>query len=420
MDADFPSSILIGLNHDTASLELREKLSFDPSSVSQKNRNLRDALTLEETVIVSTCNRTEIYCVNGDAAEILQWLARDRDVSEVDLKRHTYTRKGVDVLAHASKVASGMESMVVGETQIFGQMKEAFRKADSVGCVGPELRDIFSAAFSIAKNVRTNTDIGKHSISLASVAMKLIDRIDPTYSNQSILFVGAGEMIQLFATYFLEKNFSSISFVNRTVANAKALADEYGGDYYGLDSISEIIDRFDVIVSCTASPVPVIGHGLIDRTVLRRKHRPLVIFDLAVPRDIESSVSKIDDVFLYSIDDLGELTSLGEQLREAALFDAGALVADGVFEYVNKRISRKHVGVIKSLRDFGGKVVDEELEKALLALQKQSPPEETLRILANSIKNKLLDRPCRAVNSADNQAQQNLAYSLSKLFNLDS
>jgi glutamyl-tRNA reductase len=410
---------LIGLNHDTAPLAIRERLAFDKGILSTSCNDLRDQPGVDEALILSTCNRTEIYCYSDDPTVISHWLSETKDVPLETLMSHVYIQSSEDVLAHAARVASGIESLVVGETQIFGQMKVAYQQSKESSCLGKVLRKLFDTAFSIAKDVRSSTSIGAYSISMASASLRTIDRIFPNLFDQRVLFIGAGEMINLFSQHFSAKKFKSLMFCNRTTKHALELASKYGGDATELGNIGDHLEHFDIIVSCTASPVPILGKGLIEDSLRKRRHKPIMIFDLAVPRDIEASVAFLDDVFLFTVDDLGDLIRQGMEGRQAALDEANAIIARRVSQFSELNVSDGSVETVKAFRQYGAGLAQEELRKALDALKRSDDPEEVLRSFTNALAKKFLDRPSRALNSARGDDREKLSDALSKLFNLD-
>ena len=419
MTSSAKNLFLIGFNHDTAPLEIRERVAFAPDLLGAAYRELKNDVGTSEALILSTCNRTEIYARGDDHRSVLEWISAKKGISKEELIPHIYIKSDLDVLGHAVSVACGMNSMVLGETQIFGQMKVAYQQSDDSSCLGRVLRKIFDTTFSIAKDVRSNTSIGAHSISMASASLRAIDRIFPTLFDQRVLFIGAGEMINLFCQHFSAKKFKSLTFCNRTAERAVGLASKYSGEAIELSNLRDHLERFDIIVSCTASSVPILGKGAIEDSLRLRRHKPIMIFDLAVPRDVEASVALLDDIFMFTVDDLGDLVRQGMGVRQAALNEANEIIARRVAQFSAWDISDDTVDVVKAFRQFGEELSRQELRKALDALKRSDDPEEVLRSFTNSLTKKFLDRPSRALNGTRGDDRKKLSDTLSKLFNLD-
>lgn len=394
-------------------------MAFDVDTLADSYDELKNKLEVQESLILSTCNRTEIYFVCSDHTIVSRWLAQTKDLSSDIFSSHFYVRSARDVLVHAASVASGVNSMVVGETQILGQMKVAYQYANASNCVGRTLRRIFDSAFSIAKEVRSNTDIGKHSVSMASSSIRVVERIFHDLREQSVLFIGAGEMISLFAQHFVTKPFKSLTFCNRTSRRAEILADRYSAKLLELGDVGNNLDRYDIVVSCTASPIPILGKGIFEESLRRRRHKPVVVLDLAVPRDVEASVSALDDVFVFTVDDLGEMVRQGVSIRESALDNAKKIISRRVGDFNDWQDSDESVRIVKAFRNFGAELVRMEREKAITALGRGENPEKVLRRLSNFLGQKFLDRPSRVLNNVKGEKRVELSNSLVKLFELD-
>lgn len=409
-----------GLNHETASLSIREKVALSSlSDVSKAVGDIKASLKLDQVLILSTCNRTEVYACYESREKAVGWFSKYFGLSSDEIKPHLYFYDGIEVLNHAARVASGLESMVLGETQIFGQFKDAYRRSKDLSAIGPALEKLFQSVFAIAKDVRTKTEVGAHSVSLASVSLKACARIFHDFSERHVLFIGAGEMVQLCAQHFSSAQFKSLNFSNRTRAAAEGLASRFGGKSIAFESLPHSLQDFDIVVSCTASPVPIIGKGSLEDAVRRRKHEPMALFDLAVPRDIEEAISKIEDVFLFSIDDLGELVRLGMSVRKNSVENAVSIIEMGIEEYKNWSSTRAMVPVVKAFRNHGEDIKNNELQRALSALRNGVPAETVLSQFANSLNNRFLDGPCRALNKAPDSDKKQLANALLRLFYLD-
>jgi len=409
----------LGLNHRTAPLAVRERVSFDPRDLTRLMAELSSAAGLDELTMLSTCNRTEIYFCGQGHHEVAEWLLSFSELDKSVLTPHLYFCQGIEVIRHSARVASGLDSMVLGETQIVGQIKDAYRRARDLGVVGSYLSKVFDISFSICKEVRSKTEIGAHSISLASAALKIVQSIYPATADKQILFFGAGDMIRLCANHFLQTKFSRACFANRTISRATDLAERYGGSAVGLEVALDQLCEFDVLVSCTASPVPLVGKGAFERALKIRKHKPLVVFDLAVPRDIEPSVGSLDDVFLFSIDDLSDITNQNLQNREAAISAAEKIIEDGVSAFSNWLSVREAVPVLKNFREFGDELVNTEMVKSLAVKELSDDPERVIKAMSHSIKNKFLDRPSRVLNRSTGDERRRLMEALVKLFELE-
>jgi glutamyl-tRNA reductase len=416
---NFPSIFVMGLNYETAPLAIREKVAFSSIEAIAAAREFKSATQIEDLLILSTCNRTELYFYSESEKDVARWLTDYFGLLEEDILPHLYIHKGADAVHHAARVASGLDSMVLGETQILGQLKDAYRRSREATFLGPVLDKVFQIVFRIAKKVRAETQVGAHSVSLASAALRAGARIFDDLSEQRVLFIGAGEMIRLCAEHFSVPKFKSMTFTNRTKVNADTLARQFGGVAMELEFLSESICEFDIIVSCTASPIPILGKGSVEVALKKRKHKPVVIFDLAVPRDIEEGVSKLEDVFLFSIDDLGELVKTGVSVRKNAIDKAIEIIDKGVEDYRNWASTRSAMPVIKAFRSHGEEIMQDQLRQALSLLRSGADPELVINQLATSLSNRFLDRPCRLLNKTEHVEKEQLAQALSRLFFLD-
>ena len=312
----------LGINHTTAPLDLRGRFAFAAEQIPPTLRGLRLALPRQpEAAIVSTCNRTEVYCAgeHTDLEHTLDWLAHSGGVSPAMLRSHTYALENGMAARHAFRVASGLDSMVLGEPQILGQLKDAVRAAEEAGALGSTLSQLFQRSFAVAKQVRSSTEIGAHSISMAAAAVRLAGQLFETLSDVRVLFVGAGEMVELCATHFAARQPRSIMIANRTLERGEKLASHFGAQVMRLSDLPDRLHEFDAVVSCTASALPIIGLGAVERALKRRKHRPMFMVDLAVPRDIEPEVKALQDIYLYTVDDLASVVQTGQANRRAAV-----------------------------------------------------------------------------------------------------
>ena len=407
-----------GINHHTAPLSLREQVVFSAENMVRALRDLVERNPVKEAAIVSTCNRTEIYCNTAEPRQAMQWLANFHQLKVDNLEPHLYQLPQELAVKHAFRVASGLDSMVLGEPQILGQFKSAVRAAESAGTLGLLLNKLFQRTFSVAKVVRSETDIGASTVSMASAAVKLAERIYPTIADQSVLFIGAGEMIELCATHFSAQHPKHTTFANRTLERAQALAERFRGRTITFTELPSQLAAHDIIVTCTASTLPIIGKGLIESALRTRKRRPILIIDLAVPRDVESEVETLDDVFLYSVDDLGRLAREGLDMRQAAVAQAEAIIETQVGDFMQWLDNRQLVPTIRALRDDAEQVRRHELERALQRLAHGDDAAVVIDQLSHALTNKFLHAPTHALNHASEEDREQLVTVLRRLHQL--
>ncbi|MDQ5903309.1 MAG: glutamyl-tRNA reductase [Pseudomonadota bacterium] len=408
----------LGINHHTAPLSVREQVAFNADKLQHALTDLTRANVVREAAILSTCNRTEIYCAADNPETAVQWLAQYHAIDHGVIQPYLYTLPQREAIRHAFRVASGLDSMVIGEPQILGQMKEAVRTAEAAGTLGVHLHKMFQRAFAVAKEVRSTTAIGANIVSMAAAGVHLAERIFERISDQRILFVGAGEMIELCTTYFAAKEPKELVIANRTIERGRALAERFGGSVMRLEEIGDRLGHFDIVVSCTASTLPIIGLGMVERAVKMRRHRPMFMVDLAVPRDIESEVGELDDVFLYTVDDLAQVVESGLESRQAAVVEAEAIITTQVDTFIGWLETRDAVPLIRSLRDTAERVRRHEMEHALKLLAKGENPEKVLDQLSHRLTNKFLHAPTQALNAAEADERESLRNAASRLFHL--
>ncbi|MBI5918359.1 MAG: glutamyl-tRNA reductase [Nitrosomonadales bacterium] len=389
-----------GINHQTAPLSVREQLSFNVDAVESALRDMVDHGAAKEATILSTCNRTEIYCNTPEPARAIDWMAGFHKMPQREIEPYLYTLPRDLAVKHAFRVASGLDSMVLGEPQILGQMKQAVRYAEQAGTLGFVLHKLFHRTFSVAKDVRTQTEIGANLISMAAAAVKLAERIFPSIEGQRVLFIGAGEMIELNAVHFAARNPAHITVANRTLERAQVLARRINGHAITLNELPEQLAQPDLVVTCTASPLPILGKGLVERALKARRHRPLFIVDLAVPRDVEAEVAELNDVFLYTVDDLAEVVKDGQDARQGAVKEAEVIINSGVADFINWMESREVVPSIRALRDHAERHRRHELDKALRLLAKGEDPARVVELMGSALTNKFLHAPTHALNHA--------------------
>lgn len=409
----------VGLNHQTAPLSIREKLAFAAAALPKAVRNLARSNAATEAVILSTCNRTELYCV-GDSEEIIRWLADYHSLPIEEISPYLYTLGMQETVRHAFRVACGLDSMVLGEPQILGQIKDAVRVAQEQESMGKKLNALFQKTFSVAKEVRTDTAVGENSVSMASASVKLAEQIFPDIGDLNVLFIGAGEMIELVATYFAAKNPRLMTVANRTLARAQELCDKLGvnAEPCLLSDLPAILHEYDVVVSSTASQLPIVGKGMVERALKQRQSMPLFMLDLAVPRDIEAEVGDLNDAYLYTVDDMVNIVQSGKEARQKAAAAAETLVSEKVAEFVRQQQGRQSVPLIRALRDEGEKARKQVLENAMKQLAKGATAEEVLERLSVQLTNKLLHSPTQTLNKAGEE-DKDLVHAVAQIYHLD-
>ncbi|MBL8413778.1 MAG: glutamyl-tRNA reductase [Propionivibrio sp.] len=407
----------LGINHRMAPLAVREQVGFHAEELRRALTDLASGGRVHEAAILSTCNRTELYCQAEAPQGALQWLEHYRSVPHHALEPYLYTHPDREAVRHVFRVASGLDSMVLGEPQILGQMKEAVRIAREAGTLGATLNKLFQNSFAVAKDVRSTTAIGTNIVSMAAAAVRLAERIFEHIAGQRVLFIGAGEMIELCATHFAAQKPKQIVIANRTIDRGRGLADRFGATAIRLEEVGERLAEFDIVVSCTASQLPIIGLGLVERAIRARRHRPIFMVDLAVPRDVEVEVGELDDVFLYTVDDLAQVVESGLESRQSAVLDAEAIVAARVDRFLLWLQTRETVPVIRSLRDTAERTRRHEMEHALKLLAKGEDPASVLDQLSHRLTNKFLHSPTQALNQAEGDRSELQALA-TRLFHL--
>ena len=410
----------LGINHHSAPLAIREQVAFHADKLHQALADLTRSQPVKEVAILSTCNRTEIYCSAETPEVVIDWLAAYHQIGRGEIAPYIYLHDQPAAIRHAFRVASGLDSMVIGEPQILGQMKDAVRVAEESGTLGTQLHKLFQRSFSVAKEVRSTTAIGANIVSMAAAGVHLAERIFESVGEQRILFIGAGEMIELCAAHFCAKQPKQVTIANRTLERGRSLAERYKGTAIRLEEIGEHLAQHDIVVSCTASPLPIIGLGMVERAVKQRRHRPMFMVDLAVPRDIEEEVGELDDIFLYTVDDLAQVVESGQESRQAAVVDAEMIIASRVQDFIGWLQARDTVPVIRSLRDSAERMRRHEIEHAMKLLGKGEAAEKVLEHLSQRLTNKFLHAPTQALNLAEGNERAELQAAAARLFHLHS
>ncbi|HEY4542038.1 MAG TPA: glutamyl-tRNA reductase [Noviherbaspirillum sp.] len=420
--------LAVGLNHTTAPVALREKVAVTADRLgyavnAARNWFERQGAAAPEAAILSTCNRTELYAANPGGADpeagvdaTAHFLADYHSLPYSELRPYLYALPQHNAVRHVFRVASGLDSMVLGEAQILGQMKEAVRQADEAGGLGTYLHQMFQRTFAVAKEVRSTTEIGAHSVSMAAAAVRLSQRIFESIAEQHILFIGAGEMIELCATHFAAQNPKSLTIANRTLERGEALAHRFNGRAMRLAELPQQLAQFDIVVSSTGSSLPILGLGMVERAIKARRHRPMFMVDLAVPRDIESEVARLDDVFLYTVDDLGAAVQTGIENRQAAVAQAEAIIETRVQSFMHWVESRTVVPLIRELHDSGEAMRMLELDRARRMLARGEDIDVVLEALSKGLTAKFLHGPQQALHNAQGDERARLAALLPQLF----
>jgi len=460
-----PVSIL-GINHKTAPVAIREKVAFSPSEINSALMSLKADASLDEVVIISTCNRMEIVyrCAenvklgilepNSERSErdnqdlpskqkIIHWLAEHHQLEVAQIDAHYYSHIGQQAITHLMGVACGLDSMVLGEPQILGQVKDAYGYATHAGSIGLYLNRLFQQTFSVAKQVRTDTQIGESAVSVAYAAVTLAKRIFSDFSQVTVLFIGAGETIELAARHLVRQGVVNIHVANRTVERAQLLASEFDGveshspgshadgknggkisaQAYSLANLPELVVKADIVISSTASPVPIIGKGLMEKAIHARKHRTMFLVDLAVPRDIEAEVASLNDVYLYTVDDMQDVIQENLKLRQDAAIEAQDIVSLYKEKYLAWLQSLTSVSILKDFRAQLDKIKSDELQRTLGKLESMGDlnplqVEKIISELANRITQKFMHQPSQAIRKAGEENNQEILKILSDTFDL--
>ena len=409
----------LGLNHTTAPLDLRGRFAFAIEQIEPTLLALRRSLSrAPEAALISTCNRTEIYCA-GEQPELertLDWLAESGGVSAATLRSHAYTLQDGLAARHAFRVASGLDSMVLGEPQILGQFKDAVRAAEAAGTLGSTLSQMFQRSFAVAKEVRSSTEIGAHSISMAAAAVRLSGQLFEDLGKVNILFVGAGEMIELCATHFAARTPKRMVIANRTLERGEKLASRFGGEVMHLGEVPARLHEFDAVISCTASTLPIIGLGAVERALKQRRHRPMFMVDLAVPRDIEPEVKALGDVYLYTVDDLAGVVQTAQASRQAAVAQAEAIVDAGVQSFMHWVDQRNAVPLIQQLNAQADEWRAAEMLRARKLLAKGENVEAVLEALSRGLTQKMLHGALAELHAGDSQARERASSAIQHFF----
>ncbi len=394
------SIMTLGINHRSASLDVREQVAFAPEQMVTALNAACAAIGCTELVILSTCNRTELIAAfdgrhqefNG-AVPLLQWLSDYHRVVIDELEHCSYVYRDLEVVRHMINVASGLDSMVLGEPQIFGQLKSAYAVAQEAKTVGSDLSRVFQHVFSTAKKVRTDTAIGENPVSVAFAAVQLAKHIFADLSQSKALLIGAGETIELVARHLRENGVSSVVVANRTLGRAEQLANQFNAEAILLSDVPAYLLEADIVISSTASQLPILGKGAVEQALKHRRHRPIFMVDIAVPRDIEAQVGELADIYLYTIDDLKEVIDENLKSRANEVRRADEIINHGVQQFDRQNRALSAIDIMKAYRSKSEQTRDEEIQKAKRLLEKGNDPEQVMVSLARSLTNKLIHAP---------------------------
>lgn len=412
------SFLAFGINHRTASVELRERVAFDQSILDHALASLRQLTGVSEAVVLSTCNRTEIYAYaeQVDPGALFRWLSSCHGTDQQQIEQHGFTYTDKDAIKHLMRVAAGLDSMILGEPQILGQLKDAYAAALARQTVGSKLGRLFEFSFSVAKKVRTETAIGENPVSVAAAAVRLARQLFDDFSDYTALIIGAGKTTELVARHLRQGGIKKLLIANRTLERAQALAGEVGGQAAMLEDIPELLAQADIVISSTASPLPILGKGMVESALKRRRHRPIFMVDIAVPRDIEAQVGELADVYLYTVDDLKNVIDENLKAREDAAVEAERIVDAGSKDFLYQYRAGSAGEVLKRFREHIEELEQREMEKALKLLHSGNDAETVLRNFSRSMTNKLMHVPTVKVRDAAAQGNDDAGRWLLELF----
>jgi glutamyl-tRNA reductase len=414
------SLVVVGINHRTAPVEVRERVVFEPSRIPDALQQLRSLPEIRESVIVSTCNRTELYCVTDGAGqgELGDWLQRYHGLG-VSLHHCLYHHGEDQAVGHAFSVASGLDSMVLGEPQILGQLKDAYRVAQEAGTTGPVLNRLFQSAFSVAKRVRTETKIGANAVSVASAAVAMARTVFASFENRTALLVGAGETVALAARHLYADGLRRMIIANRSVDRARELAAEFHGFAIGLDEIPNHLKEADIVVASTAAPHSIITRHMTEQALRARKRRPMFMVDIAVPRDIDADVAELEDIYLFTVDDLQSVVNENLEGRRQAAREAGELINAEVERFSHSLKTRDAAPLIRRLREDADRTRSRTLEQARHMLAHGKSHDEVLNFLANTLTNRLLHAPSQRLRDAAETGDGEILDAIADIYRLD-
>ncbi|MGB1238600.1 MAG: glutamyl-tRNA reductase [Pseudomonadales bacterium] len=412
----------LGINHKTASVDVRERVAFTPAVMERALVEACEAAQLSEIGILSTCNRTEFYyCAEREQDDkVLQWVAEFQGISHAELNQSIYHYAEHDAVVHMMRVACGLDSLILGEPQILGQLKSCYAVSQKLALMKGELGQLFERSFAVAKQVRTDTAIGENPVSVAFAAVSLAQHIFSDLASSRALLIGAGETIELVARHLRKAGVQDITVANRTLDRAQALAESFDADAILLGDIPEVLHRADIVIASTASQLPILGKGAVESALQKRRHEPMFMIDIAVPRDIEAEVKELDDVYLYSVDDLQQVISENQRHREVAAKEAEKLIVDGAHKFAEMQRARDAASTLTKIRGQAEQLRDEEVVNALKNLAKGSDAEQVVRELARRLSNKMLHHPTIQLRKASAQGRDDIVQLAEQLYQVDS
>jgi glutamyl-tRNA reductase len=412
---------VLGINHRTAPVEVRGQVAFPPDQIARALAELTALDGMREAAILSTCNRTEVYCTLDDASPeiIANWLARFHQLDQGSLQPHLYSYQEAEAVRHILRVAAGLDSMVLGEPQILGQMKDAYQQSLQANSIDTLVNRLFQHTFSVAKQVRTDTAIGASPVSVAFAAVSLARQIFGKLENQTALLVGAGETIELTARHLHEQGIGKIIIANRTVSRAHELASQFNGYGIGLDEITAHLEEADIVISSTGSTEPLITRDQVRTALKKRKHRPVFMVDIAVPQDIAPNVAELDDIYLYTVDDLKQVIEENLRSREEAALQAEEIIDSQVERFMAWVQSLDAVPTVRAYREYAESLGDAEIEKAGRQLENGTPPQEVIETLTRNLVRKLSHNPSVNLRNAAADGETGLLEAVRKLFQLN-
>ncbi len=415
------SLLALGLNHNTAPIKIREMASFSPEKLGASLRALNNLDGVNEATIVSTCNRTEIYCgIELNSIDtVISWMHNHLQAEPQVFSPYLFQHFDQNAVQHLLRVCSGLDSMVLGEPQILGQIKQAYSMASENGTVGKQLTQLFQHAFSVAKQVRTDTRIGNSPVSVAFAAVSLAKQIFGDLDQQTALLIGAGETVELAARHLYSSGIGHVVIANRTLKRAQLISEEYSGEAVEIREIPTVLPKADIVISSTAAPLPILGKGAVEEALKIRKHQPMFMVDIAIPRDIEPQVAELDDVYLYTVDDLQSVIKEGQKSREEAAGQAEEIILSQVELFMRKLRAMSAMGTIKNFRRNADTLKSQLLDSSIKQLEQGTDPAAVLQKFAHSYTNKLLHTPSMQLRKASEEGHLDIIESANILFGLD-
>jgi glutamyl-tRNA reductase len=413
--------IALGINHKSAPVNLREQVAFSPDKLAHALQSCPQYTGAKQVVILSTCNRTEVYIKAnqaGDGDKLRQWLADFHQTDSEIIHQHSYLKHGDDAISHLMRVACGLDSLIIGEPQILGQVKQAYTESKNAGKISAEFEKLFQYTFSVAKKVRTETEIGANAVSVAFAAVQLAKQIFSKLTHSNVLLIGAGETIELVAKHLVDAETKSITVANRTLSKANKLAESLNGTAITISQIPEHLAQADIVISSTASSLPLIGRGIVATALKVRKHKPMLLIDLAVPRDIEHEVGELDDAYLYTVDDLQNIVEQNVANREVAAQQAEHMIDKMVSSYGDWQQHYQNVDLIKNYREKAEQTRDDALQRALKQIDDGISPDEAMKELAFKLTQAMLHGPTKALQQASKLPDDDNLHFLAKALGL--